>query len=99
MTTGLTLSTIIAISSAALGKPAITSMAVLEDISIGGTMIKVEELKNTLQVYLDSGVKKILLLLTLAADLGTLPPELVGAFNLIFYDSAEDAVFKVLGVE
>jgi hypothetical protein len=27
------------------------------------------------------------------------PPELVGAFNLIFYKSAEDAVFKALGVE
>lgn len=58
ITTGLTLSTIIAISSVALGKPAITSMAVLGDISIGGTIIKVEELANTLQVCLDSGAKK-----------------------------------------
>ncbi|HZJ99138.1 MAG TPA: protease Lon-related BREX system protein BrxL, partial [Tissierellaceae bacterium] len=99
MTTGLTLSTIIAISSIALGKPTITSMAVLGDISIGGTMIKVEELANTLQVCLDSGAKKVLLPLTSAADLGTVPPELVGSFNLIFYSSPEDAVFKALGVE
>lgn len=99
ITTGLTLSTIIAISSVALGKPAITSMAVLGDVSIGGTIIKVEELANTLQVCLDSGAKKVLLPLTSAADLGSVPPELVGSFNLIFYDSAEDAVFKALGVE
>lgn len=99
MTTGLTLSTIIAISSIALGKPTITSMVVLGDISIGGTLIKVEELANTLQVCLDSGAKKVLLPLTSAGDLGTVPPELVGAFNLIFYSSPEDAVFKALGVE
>lgn len=99
MTTGLTLSTIIAISSIALGKPTITSMVILGDISIGGTLIKVEELANTLQVCLDSGAKKVLLPLTSAGDLGTVPPELVGAFNLIFYSSPEDAVFKALGVE
>lgn len=99
MTTELTLSTIIAISSVALGKPIISSMAILGDMSIGGTLIKVEELANTLQVCLDSGAKKILPPLTSAADLGTVPPELVGAFNLIFYKSPEDALFKALGVE
>jgi len=54
---------------------------------------------NSLQVCLDSGAKKVLLPITSAADLGTVPPELVGSFNLIFYSSAEDAVFKALGVE
>lgn len=55
--------------------------------------------RNSLQVCLDSGAKKVLLPITSAADLGTVPPELVGSFNLIFYSSAEDAVFKALGVE
>ena len=99
MTTELTLPTIIAICSVALKKPVLTSMAVLGDVSIGGTLIKVEELANTLQVCQDSGAKKVLLPLTSAVDLGTVPPELVGSFNLIFYSSAEDAVFKALGVE
>jgi ATP-dependent Lon protease len=99
MTTALTLSTMVAICSVALGKPSISSIAILGDISIGGTLIKVDELANTLQVCLDSGAKKVLLPLTSAADLGTVPPELVGAFNLIFYSSPEDAVFKALGVE
>lgn len=35
----------------------------------------------------------------IAADLGTVPPELMGSFQIIFYQSAEDAVFKALGVE
>ncbi|EFF37940.1 conserved hypothetical protein [Enterococcus faecium E980] len=30
---------------------------------------------------------------------GTVPPELMGTFNLIFYQTPEDAVFKALGVE
>lgn len=99
MTMKLTLPTIIAICSVALKKPVLSSLAVLGDISIGGTLIKVEELANTLQVCQDSGAKKVLLPLTSAADLGTVPPELVGSFNLIFYKSAEDAVFKALGAE
>lgn len=99
MTSSLTLPTIIAICSVALGKPAISSLAILGDVSIGGTLIKVEELANTLQVCLDSGAKKVLLPLTSAVDLGTVPPELVGSFNIIFYQSAEDAIFKALGVE
>ena len=73
--------------------------AVLGEISISGTILKVDELANSLQVCLDSGAKKVLLPITSAADLGTVPPELVGSFNLIFYSSAEDAVFKALGVE
>lgn len=99
MTSNLTLPTLIALCSAALDKPAVNSVVVLGDLSIGGTIIKVEELANVLQVCLDSGAKKILLPLSSAADLGTAPAELIGAFNLIFYSSAEDAVFKVLGVE
>ncbi len=34
-----------------------------------------------------------------AAELGTVPPELMGNFSIIFYQSAEDAVFKALGVD
>ena len=99
MTGNLALPTLIAISSAALSKPPISSHAVLGEISIGGTLIKVEDLASTLQVCLDSGAKKVLLPITSAADLGTVPSDLVGAFSLIFYSSPEEAVYKALGVE
>ena len=99
MTGTLALPTLIALCSIALGKPVLSSMAVLGEISISGTMIKVDELANALQVCLDSGAKKVLLPITSAADLGTVPSDLIGCFNLIFYSSAEDAVFKALGVE
>ena len=99
MTEKLALPTLIALCSIALGKPTISSLAVLGEISIAGTMIKVDELANSLQVCLDSGAKKVLLPITSAADLGSVPSELIGCFNLIFYQSAEDAVYKALGVE
>ena len=99
MTGNLALPTLIAISSAALSKPPISSLAVLGEISIGGTLIKVEDLASTLQVCLDSGAKKVLLPITSAADPGTVPSDLVGAFSLIFYSSPEEAVYKALGVE
>ncbi len=95
----LTLPAVVAISSVALNKPAISSSVILGDLSIGGTIMKVEELANTLQVCLDSGAKKVLLPITSAVDLGTVPSELIGCFNIIFYQTAEDAVFKALGVE
>ena len=99
MTDTLALPTLIALTSIALGKPVISIAAVLGEISIAGSMIKVDELANSLQVCLDSGAKKVLLPITSAADLGTVPSELIGHFNLVFYSSAEDAVFKALGVE
>ena len=99
MTGTLALPTLIALCSIALGKPVLSSMAVMGEISISGTMIKVDELANALQVCLDSGAKKVLLPATSMVDFATVPPELMSAFQLIPYTSAEDAVFKALGVE
>lgn len=99
MTKKLSLPTLIALCSIAIQKATISSLAVLGDISVSGTVSKVDNLANTLQVCLDSGAKRVLLPITSAGDLGTVPAELVGSFNLIFFSSAEDAVFKALGVE
>ena len=71
MTSKLSLSTLIALCSIALNKPTLSSMAVLGDISVSGTVSKVENLANTLQVCLDSGAKRILLPTVSAVDIGT----------------------------
>lgn len=99
MTGKLALPTLIALCSVALGKPVQSSLVVLGEISISGTMIKVDELANTLQVCLDSGAKRVLIPSTSFVDFATVPPDLMSAFQLIPYQSAEDAVFKALGVE
>ena len=99
MTGKLALPTLIALCSIALGRPVQSSTVVLGEISISGTLIKVENLADTLQVCLDSGAKKVLLPQTSFVDFAIVPPELMSAFQLIPYQSAEDAVFKALGVE
>lgn len=99
MTGKLALPTLIALCSIALGRSVQSSTAVLGEISISGTLIKVDNLADTLQVCLDCGAKKVLLPQTSFVDFATVPPELMSAFQLIPYQSAEDAVFKALGVE
>lgn len=99
MTGKLALPTLIALCSIALGKPTQSSLVVLGEISIGGTLIKADELANALQVCLDSGAKRVLIPSTSFVDFATVPPDLLSAFQLIPYQSAEDAVFKALGVE
>lgn len=99
ITSQLTLAALVALCSAAMKKPVISSLAILGNLSIGGTIMKVEELANVLQVCLDSGAKKVLLPIAATVDMVSVPPELMGKFNLIFYQSPEDAVFKALGVE
>lgn len=99
MTGKLALPTLIALCSIALGRPVQSALVVLGEISISGTLMKADELANTLQVCLDSGAKRVLIPSTSFADFTTVPPELMSAFQLIPYQSAEDAVFKALGVE
>lgn len=99
MTPTLALPTLIALCSAALGKPTVSSLAVLGEISIGGTLIKVEGLSSALRVCVDSGAKQVLLPITSAADLGTVPADLLGAVQPLFYSTAEEAVFRALGVD
>ena len=99
MTKTLALPTLVALCSIALGRPVQSSTAILGEISISGTLMKVENLADTLQVCLDSGAKKVLLPQTSFTDFVTVPPELMSSFQLIPYQSAEDAVFKALGVE
>lgn len=95
----LALASLIALCSSAMSKPVLSSLVVLGDLSIGGTVQKVEDLANVLQVCSDSGGKKVLIPFSSAQDLGTVPGDLIGRFNIIFYSTPEDAVYKALGVE
>lgn len=97
MTGTLALSSLVALCSIALGRPVQSSMAVLGEMSIGGTLLKVDELANTLQVCLDSGAKKILMPAVCMPELATVPADLSTAFDFILFKSPEEAVMKALG--
>lgn len=95
----LALPTLISLCSIALGRSTLANLVIIGDISISGTLIKADELANVLQVCLDSGAKKVLLPSTSFVDFATVLADLMSAFQLIPYTSAEDAVYKALGVE
>lgn len=95
----ISLASYVAMCSSALKKPMQGSLVILGSMSIGGTIGKVEELANTLQVCFDSGAKKILLPMSSASDISQVPSDLFSKFNISFYNDPEDAVFKALGIE
>ena len=95
----VSLAAFVAMCSSALKKPLQDSLVILGSMSIGGTISKVEELANTLQVCFDSGAKKILLPMSSAVDITSVPSDLFAKFNISFYNSPEDAVYKALGIE
>ena len=95
----VSLAAFVAMCSSALKKPMQGSLVILGSMSIGGTISKVEELANTLQVCFDSGAKKILLPMSSAGDISNVPSDLFSKFNISFYNSPEDAVYKALGIE
>ena len=95
----LSLAAYIAYISAALNRPLSAQLMVLGSMTIGGTILKVEDLANTLQVCFDAGAKKILLPMSNATDIATVPAELFAKFQTSFYTSPEDAVIKALGIE
>lgn len=95
----ISLAVLVAYCGCALNKPALSQLCVLGSMSIGGTINKVDELASTLQVCFDAGAKRILLPMSSAADIATVPSDLFAKFQISFYSSPEDAVIKSLGVE
>lgn len=99
MTNHLTLATFIALCSVATNRQVLPSLAILGNFSLGGTVEKVQNLADALQVCLDSGAKKILIPMSSYTDIGLVPPELFSKFTAIPYNTPEEAVMKAFGVE
>ena len=74
-------------------------MVILGDMSLGGSIIKAENLAESLQVAFDAGAKRILIPMSSVTDIPTIPAELFAKFQTSFYADPVDAVFKALGVD
>ena len=98
LTEGLGVAQLIGLFSAAMEKPVQESTVIIGNMTVGGTISKVEEFANILQVCVDAGAKKILIPASQVADLQTVPDELIVKVQPIFYSDPIDAVFKALGV-
>ena len=98
-TDSMTLTTFIALCSAILGKPLQSQLVVLGNMSLGGNVIPVENLAESLQVAHDAGAKRVLLPMASVSDIPTIPGELFAKFQTSFYSDPKDAAYKALGVE
>lgn len=99
LTSSISIATLVAYCSASLDKPVLSQVCVLGSFTIGGTIHKLDNLASALQVCHDAGAKKILLPISSAADIPTVPSELFAKFQTSFYSTPEDAVVKSLGIE
>ena len=99
MTNQLTLATFIALCSVATNRQVLPSLAILGNFSLGGTVEKVQNLADALQVCLDNGAKKILVPMSSYVDIGLVPPDLLVKFTMIPYNTSEEAVMKAFGIE
>ena len=98
-TTAMTLAAFVALCSGILGKPVQSQMVVLGSMSLGGSIVPVENLAGSLQAAFDAGAKRILLPMASVGDIPTIPGELFAKFQTSFYSDPRDAAFKSLGVE
>lgn len=99
MTRYLTLATFIALCSVATNRKVLPSLAILGNFSLGGTVDKIQNLADTLQVCLDNDAKKLLIPMSSYVDIGLVPSDLLVKFTLIPYNTPEEAVMKAFGIE
>ena len=98
-TTQMTLAAFVALCSGVFGKPIQQQMVILGSMSLGGNIVPVENLAESLQVAFDAGAKRLLLPMASVKDIPTIPGELFAKFQTGFYADPVDAVFKALGVQ
>ncbi len=98
-TSAMTLAAFVALCSGLFGKPIQQQMVILGSMSLGGSIVPVENLAESLQVAFDAGAKRLLLPMASVRDIPTVPGELFAKFQTGFYADPVDAVFKALGVQ
>jgi len=94
----LAVAELIGLCSGALERPVQENLVVIGNMTVGGTINKIEELANILQVCVDAGAKKILIPAASVVYLYTVPSDLIIKIQPIFYSDPIDAVYKALGV-
>jgi len=98
LTDELAISELIGLFSGALDKPVQEGTVVIGNMTVGGTISKIDEFANVLQVCVDAGAKRVLIPASSVMDLQTVPPDLLVKIQPVFYSDPTDAVFKALGV-
>jgi ATP-dependent Lon protease len=83
-TTAMTLAAFVALCSGLLGKPVQSQLVILGSMSLGASIIPVQNLAESLQVAFDAGAKRLLLPMASVSDIPTIPGELFAKFQTSF---------------
>ncbi len=98
MSDDLALAAFLGLCSGALEKPVQEQTVILGTITIGGSISSIDNLPDLLQVCMDAGAKKILIPISAASKMSTVPPDLFSKFQISFYEDPLDAVYKSLAL-
>jgi len=86
----------VALLSAAVGRSIKPSLVALGQMSIHGVLSRIENLGDALRIAMDAGGRHVLIPTTNAADLGSMPSELLDKMRIDFYSDPAQAVFKAM---
>ncbi|MBW6517326.1 MAG: protease Lon-related BREX system protein BrxL [ANME-2 cluster archaeon] len=98
MSDDLALAAFLSLCSGALEKPVQEQTAILGTITIGGSISSIDNLSDLLQVCMDAGARKVLIPISVASKMSTVPPDLFSKFQISFYEDPIDAVYKSLAL-
>lgn len=86
----------VAILSASVGKNIAPSLVILGQMSIHGILGRVERLSDHLRVAMDSGARQVMIPTANAADLGSIPTELLDKIRIEFFSEPIQAAYKAI---
>ncbi|MCD4845574.1 MAG: protease Lon-related BREX system protein BrxL [Methanosarcinales archaeon] len=98
MSDDLALAAFLSLCSGVLEKPVQEQTAILGTFTIGGSISNIDNLSDLLQVCMDAGAKKVLIPISVAPKMSTVPPDLFSKFQISFYEDPIDAVYKSLAL-
>ncbi len=89
----------VAMVSALLERPVKEPVALIGDMSLHGSLTKVANLTERMQLALDSGAKKILLPAENKRDLADVPDDILDSIQPVFYKDPINAAIRAMGLD
>ena len=82
-----------------MDKPIVEQLVILGEMSIHGTLLKVDKLTERLQLAMDNGAKKVMLPAENKRDFADIPSHILDKLQIIFYSDPMTAAFRAMGLE
>ena len=92
----ISLAAFISLCSGALERSVQEQTAIIGSMTIGGSISTIDNLSDYLQVCLEAGAKRVMIPISSASKISTVPPDLFSKFQISFYEDPIDAVYKSL---